>query len=68
MKENGEIKKPPLNKTTGQPITDTFSFEKISRAANQECKDFMRDLRIQTQKQNQPEIKQEQTQSIGRGM
>ena len=67
MKENGEIKKPPLNKETGQPITDTFSLEKISRRANEECKDFLRDLHMQTQKQNQPEQKQEQTQSIGRG-
>jgi len=68
MKENGEIKTPPLNKETKQPITDAFSLEKISRAANQECKDFMRDLRMQTQKQNQPERKQEQTQSVSRGM
>jgi hypothetical protein len=68
MKENGEIKMPPLNKETGQPITDTFSLEKISRRANEECKEFIRDLRIQTQKQNQPEQKQEQTQSRGRGM
>ena len=68
MKENGEIKKPPINKETGQPITDAFSLEKISRAANQECKDFMRDLRMQTQKQNHPERKQEQTQSFSRGI
>jgi len=67
--QTGEIKKPPMNKQTGEPITDCFSLEKISRAANKECKEFMRDLRIAVQKQNQPEQKQEQTQSIGgRGM
>jgi len=66
--KDGEIIPPPINKTSGQPITDAFSLEKISRTANQECKDFMRDLRMQTQKQNQPERKQEQTQSVGRGM
>jgi len=67
-KETGEIKPPPINKTTGKPFTDAFNLEKISRAANQECKDFMRDLRMEMQKQNQPERKQEQTQSVSRGM
>ena len=67
--QTGEIKKPPMNKKTGEPITDCFSLEKISRAANKECKEFIRDLRIAAQKQEQPEQKQEQTQSIGgRGM
>jgi hypothetical protein len=68
-KETGEVKQPPLNKE-GEIITDSFSFIKISAAANQECKTFMRDLRIEAQKQNQPEQKQEQeqTQSLGRGM
>jgi hypothetical protein len=67
--QKGEVKPPPLNKETGQPITDCFSLEKISRAASKECKEFMRDLRITAQKQEQPEIKQEQAQSIGgRGM
>ena len=65
-KETGDIKPPPLNRETGQPITDVFSLEKISRKANQECVEFMRDLKMQAQKQNQPEQKQEQTQSVGK--
>jgi len=64
--KTGEIKQPPINKETGKPITDAFSLEKISIAANKECKEFLRDLRMQTQQQNQPELKQEQTQSRGR--
>ncbi|GBU28278.1 hypothetical protein R84B8_01836 [Treponema sp. R8-4-B8] len=67
-KETGEIIPPPVSKTTGQVVTNPFSLEKISINANAECKNFMRDLRMQTQKQNQPERKQEQEQSIGRGM
>jgi len=67
--QTGEVKPPPLNKETGQPITDCFSLEKISRAANKNCVEFMRDLRMEAQKQEQPEIKQEQTQTRGgRGM
>jgi len=62
--KTGEIKNPPLNKE-GKPITDAFSLEKISIAANKECKEFLKNLRMQTQQQNQPEQKQEQ--SIGRG-
>jgi hypothetical protein len=65
-KETGEIKPPPLNKETGQPITDPFSLEKISINANRECKEFMRDLRMEAQKQNQPEQKQEQTLTNGK--
>jgi len=60
-KETGEIIPPPINKTTGQPITDAFSLENISRKANAECVTFLRDLRMQAQ-QNQPEQKQEQKQ------
>jgi len=67
-KETGEIKQPPINKETGRPITDPFALEKISIAANKECKEFLKEIRMQTQQQKQPEIKQEQTQSIGRGM
>jgi len=67
-KETGEIKPPPVSKITGEIVTNPFSLDKISIKANEECVNFMRDLRIQTQKQNQPEQKQEQTQSIGRGM
>jgi len=63
--QTGEVKPPPLNKETGQPITDCFSLEKISRAANKECVEFMRNLGMAAQKQNQPVQKQEQTQSIG---
>lgn len=64
-KETGEIKSPPINKTTGEVVTDVFSLEGISRAANSECKTFMRDLKIEAQKQNQPEqtLEQEQQQS-----
>jgi hypothetical protein len=61
--QTGEIKKPPMNKQTGEPITDCFSLEKISRTANQECKEFMRDIRIAAQKQDQPEQQQQQTQA-----
>jgi hypothetical protein len=68
VNKEGEIKQPSLNKETNEPITDSFSFIKISAAASQECKTFMRDLRIEAQKQNQPEQKQEQTQSLGRSM
>jgi len=64
--KTGEIKQPPINKETGQPITDPFNLEKICIKANQECKTFMRDLRMETQKQNQPEHKQEQTQGMKR--
>jgi hypothetical protein len=65
INKEGEIKQPPLNKE-GEPITDSFSLIKISAAANQECKTFMRDLRMEAQKQNQPEQEQEQTLSHGR--
>jgi len=65
-KETGEIKPPPRNKTTGEIATNPFSLERISIKANEECKTFMRDLRIQTQNQNQPEQKQEQTQGFKR--
>jgi predicted ATP-grasp superfamily ATP-dependent carboligase len=64
--KTGQIKDPPKNKQTGEPITDVFSLEKISREANKFCKEFIRDLKIETQKQNQPEQKQEQTQGIKR--
>jgi len=67
-KETGEIiKQPPLNKETGQPITDYFSLEKISKAANAECRIFMTQTRMTaaTLSQPQQEQKQEQTQSRG---
>jgi len=60
-KETGE---PVLGKE-GQPVSNPFKLEEISRNASAECKTFMRDLRIETQKQNQPQ--QEQTQSRGFG-
>jgi hypothetical protein len=59
--------KPVLGKE-GQPVSNPFKLEEISRNANEECKIFIRDLRIEARKQNQPEQKQEQTQSRGRGM
>jgi hypothetical protein len=52
----------------GQPITNPYKLEDISREANKECRDFIRDLRMATQKQNQPKQKLEQQQSQGRGM
>jgi len=68
-KETGEIIKPaPISKTTGEISTNPFSLEKISIKANEECVTFMRDLRMQTQQQNQPEQKQEQALDRGRGM
>jgi polyhydroxyalkanoate synthesis regulator phasin len=68
-KETGEIKSPPLDKQTGEPITNPFKLAKISNAANKECKEFMSNLWKETRKQNQQyEQKQEQTQSRGRGM
>jgi len=62
-KETGDVKPPPLNKETGEPITNPFNLEKLSISANQECKNFIKELRMEAQKQNQPEQKQEQTQS-----
>jgi hypothetical protein len=61
--QTGEIRQPPLNKETDKPITDPFCLENICIAANKECKEFMRDFRMQTQQQKNPEIKQEQEQS-----
>jgi len=67
--KTGEIKQPPLNKETGQPITDPFSLEKISRDANAECKIFMTQTRMEAAKLNHPEQTLEQQQSRGgRGM
>jgi len=67
-KETGEVTPPPISKTTGEVVTDVFSIDKISIKANEECRNFMKDLRIEKQNQNQPEQKQKQTQSLGRGM
>jgi hypothetical protein len=66
VNNEGKTIQPPINKETQQPITDPFNLEKISIKANEECVTFMRDLRMQTQKQNQPEQKQEQTQGMKR--
>jgi len=67
---------PWINKNTGEPylgkegqsVTNPYKLEDISREAGNECKTFVRDLRISLQNQNKPEQKQEQTQSLGRGM
>jgi hypothetical protein len=64
-KQTGEIIPPPKNKQTGEIATNPFSLEKLSINASKECKEFMRDLGIAAQKQNQPDQKQEQTQSRG---
>ena len=67
--EVGKIIDPPKNKQTGEIIADPFSLEKISRNANKECQNFIRDLRMAAQKQNQPEQTMEQQQARGgRGM
>jgi hypothetical protein len=58
MNKNGE----PVIGKEGQHVSNPFKLEEISRDANKFCKEFMRDLRIESQKQNQPEQKQEQTQ------
>jgi len=65
--QTGEIKQPPINKTTGQPITDPFSLNKISRDANAECRQFMTQTRMEAAQLNQPEQKQEQQQTQSRG-
>ena len=62
-KKTGE---PVLGKE-GQPVTNPYKLEDICRDANKYCKEFMRDLNISIQKQNQPEQKQEQTLSMGYG-
>ena len=66
VNKEGKTIQPPINKQTQQPITDPFNLEKIGRKASEECVTFMRDLRMQIQKQNQPEQKQEQTQGFKR--
>jgi len=69
VNEKGEvIREPPKNHSTGQPITDPFSLEKISRGANAECKIFMTQTRMTAATLSQPEQKQEQAQSLRRGM
>jgi hypothetical protein len=64
ISDKGEIKEPPKNKLTGELITDVFSLEKISKEANIICKEFIRDLKIEAQKQNQPEQQQKQKQGF----
>jgi len=58
--QTGETIPPPKNKM-GEIATNPFSLEKLSINASRECKEFMRDLRMRTQQQNQPGQKQEQT-------
>jgi hypothetical protein len=58
---------PPVNKETGEPITNPFKLAKISNAANKECKEFISNLGKEIWKQNHPEQKHEQTQTQGRG-
>jgi hypothetical protein len=54
-----------LSKKTGQPFTDPFSLQKTAEKANQHCVNLIRDMKIESQKQNQPEQKLEQQQSRG---
>jgi hypothetical protein len=47
--------------------TNPFQLSKISNAANEYCKEVVREVKIQTQKQNQPAQEQQQSRG-GRGM
>jgi len=68
VNEKGEIiREAPLNKD-GQVRTDCFSLETISKNANAECRQFMVQTRMTAATLSQPEQKQEQEQSLGRGM
>jgi hypothetical protein len=48
--------------------TNPFKLSKISNEAGQHCKEVIKEIRMEAQKQNRPEQKQEQTQSRGHGL
>jgi hypothetical protein len=64
-KATGEVTPAPVNKETGETITNPFKLAKISNAANKECKEYMSNMWKEAQKQKPPEQKQEQAQSRG---
>jgi len=67
-KDTGEETIEPILGKTGEPVSNPFSLEKISIEASRYCKEFMRDLRMEALKAEQPQQQQEQTQSRGRGI
>jgi hypothetical protein len=52
--------------STGEPVTDPFKLSKISDAANKECVEIMKQIKMDAQKIDTPEQKREQTQGRGR--
>jgi hypothetical protein len=52
----------------GEPVSNPFKLEEISRNAGQHCKEVIRDIRMEARKAEQPEQKLDQQQSHSRKM
>jgi hypothetical protein len=64
INKNGE----PVLGREGQPVSNPYKLEEIGREANRECRKFMTELQIASQKQNRPEQEMTQEQSRGRSL
>ena len=64
--EEAMFKKIGVSQKTGEPVSNPFELSKISNEASRYCKNFIKDIRMEVQKAEQPQQKHEQQQSKSR--